>query len=89
MGTFSDEIRDKRVEMGLTQKEFANYCGVCFSTIQNLETFNGGYMGTYPSATTIAKLRKKGIIDLTYNEVIQMIKTDRMIAARRRKGNRK
>lgn len=88
--TFSEEIRAKRLELGMTQKQFAQMLHVSLSTVQNLETYDGGYHDSYPTFRTVNKLRKKGIIEYTYVETKQTIDRDRKFRnrnARLKKNN--
>lgn len=80
--TFAEEVRAKRLELGLTQAQMAKKLKMSLSTYKNIEIYNGAYGGTYPSATTIGKLRRFGIIDMTYLEVIATIKRDRKVEQR-------
>lgn len=88
--TFSEEIKSKRQELGMTQKQFAQMLHVSLSTVQNLETYDGGYRETYPTFNTVNKLRRKGIIEYTYVETKQTIDRDRKFRnrnARLKKNN--
>ncbi len=88
--TFSEEIKSKRLELGMTQKQFAQMLHVSLSTVQNLETYDGGFRETYPTFRTVNKLRKKGIIEYTYVETKQTIDRDRKFRnrnARLKKNN--
>ena len=85
--TFSEELKLARFEMGMTQRQMAKYIGISFSTYRNLENYGGGFMGSYPSFSTIAKIKKKGVLDYSA-EAIQTIKRDRQIKVRYSKGNR-
>lgn len=86
--TFSEEIKMARFEKGYTQRQMAKYIGISFATYRNLENYSGGFRGSYPSFATIAKLKKKGVVDYSYAEAIQTIKRDREIRVRYSKGNR-
>lgn len=80
--TFAEELKLKRLELGLTQKQMAKKCGVSLSTYKNLEIYNGSYGGSFPSATTIRKLKRYGILDLSYLEAISIIRKDRDVERR-------
>ena len=86
--SFKEELKEVREEWCLTQPEMAKKLGISLPTYKNLEIYGGGYDGTFPSATTCAKLRKAGVWDYSYKEIIAMIRHDRMVEGRRRKGNR-
>ncbi len=86
--SFKDELRDRRIEWSLTQPEMAKKIGISIPAYKNLEIYGGGFYKTFPSATTCAKLKKAGVWDYSYKEVIAMIKHDRMVEGRRRQGNR-
>ncbi len=75
--TFGEMLKDKRMEWGLTQVEMAKKCNIPLHTYKYLEIYNGGYNGTYPTSTTIQKLRKAKVIDYTYKEVITLIELER------------
>lgn len=83
--TFSEEIKQRRLEYGMSQKQFAEYLGLSLSTIQNLEIFDGGFYGSYPKYETIKKLQEKGIIDYSYIEVRETIDRDRRMKFRKKK----
>lgn len=83
--TLAEEIKEKRQSWSLTQKQMAKRIGVSLATYQNLETFQGGYSGTFPSATTVQKLKQAKVIKYSYREVIEMLKNDR----RHHQGRRK
>jgi transcriptional regulator with XRE-family HTH domain len=86
--TFSEEIKMARMEKGLTQRQMAKFIGISFSTYRNLENYGGGFRGTMPSMATVAKLRKKGVLDCGYAEVVKSIERDRLYKIRYSKGNR-
>lgn len=81
--TFSEEIKQRRLELGMTQKEMAQYIGISLATYQNLETYEGGYQDTYPSFATVRKLRRKGLCDFTYLELKETIDRDRRFKNRK------
>ena len=56
---FAKEIKEKRLEAGLTQEELARLCGVTLSTVSRWER------GTFkPSKLAIEKIRAKLDTDL-------------------------
>ena len=75
--TLGEMLKEKRMEWGLTQVEMAKKCNMPLSTYKLLEIYNGGYKDTYPTSTTIQKLRKAKVIDYTYKEVITLIELER------------
>ncbi len=83
--TFKELLKDKRLEWGLTQKQMAKKLDIPLSTYKYLEIY-GGFRGSYPSPTTIQKLRKKNVFDYTYKEIIQIIDLERK--KERRKHNK-
>lgn len=88
--TLSEELKSKREELGYTQRQMANYLDISYSTYQNLEIYGGSYGDrSMPGKTTVQKLRKKGITDYTYADIVQTIRRDRAVRNRHRKGNRK
>lgn len=86
--TFSEEIKQRRLELGMTQQQMADYIGISKATYRNLENYSGGYGGSFPCFKTIWLLKKKGVLDYSYAEAIQTIKRDRQIRVRYSKGNR-
>ena len=83
--TFSEELKARRLELGMTQKEMAQYIGISLATYHDLENYEGGYRGSYPSMATVRKLRRKGLCDFTYLELRTTIDRDRKYRDRKTK----
>lgn len=81
--TFSEELKLKRLELGKTQKEMAKYIGISLSSYHDLENYEGGYSGSYPSLATVRKLKKRGLTDYTYSEFKKSIDRDRQYRHRK------
>ena len=51
MKTLGEKVKDRRVDLGLTQQEVANQTGVALKTLTNIEV-----RGAIPRSTTLRKL---------------------------------
>lgn len=86
--TFNEELKEKRLELGYSQKQMAEYLGLSLSTYRNLENYIGGYNYTLPSYQTVAALKKAGIVDYTFKEFKTRLELDRKQIFRKSHGNR-
>lgn len=51
MKTLGEKVKDRRVDLGLTQQELANQTGIALKTLANIEV-----RGAIPRSTTLRKL---------------------------------
>lgn len=51
MKTLGEKVKDRRVDLGLTQQELANQTGIALKTLTNIEV-----RGAIPRSTTLRKL---------------------------------
>lgn len=59
--TFNKYLKNKRNDLGLSTRELANKCGICFTTISRLETGKA----KNPNIYTLIKLNVEAGFDMS------------------------